>query len=236
MPDFDNSDPGAPQGASAALAVVRAAQAKIEADRAKRAEQNRADNEHRRQVRRRLKDDAAGLTPEIKAERKKRQEADASKRYRANRASKRLAAKAALPVRPAQPPMTKMELALALAPLNRWLSQPGRAQRMIAHTGSRKRYFLAGAVLLRLRRELGIDPAPAAFAAALANQAKIEISRIDAAHLLRQLLKIERATGRWSETMTASDETMTASDETMTASDETIIHGISGDATGRRYA
>ena len=220
-----NGDQKLVQDLSEVKSVIKDRIAKVKQERLDKEEQRKSELENERIARKRRKDEAAGLTPEAKLARKREQEAQAAKRYRANRATERAAAKVAEPPRVVPEPLPKEILTEATARLMGWLRLSGRRQRQILAKGGsdgQRRYMLAQRILIKMRHELGADPQPKAFADRLHELDLLAVTPNSAGYLLRQLAEIEREIGPWVGSMTASSETMTGSRETMTHSRETM--------------
>lgn len=187
MPDFDNSDPGAPQGAAATLAVVRDA-------KAKRASAPKAESERRRETRKRLKDEAASLTAGMRAKHKTESARLRKQKSRMNLEAGIAATLADLPA----PLIDRQSLEYELEAFLRHLSRPGH------HQGADRRIeakqpgvtMLCREIQLLMRAERGgREPTHAAFAKRLSMETDQPWSTGQARRALERLQRLEERGG-----------------------------------------
>lgn len=191
MPDLNTDEPAAPQGLAETMAVVRATKVSME-------EARKAEQERRRQTRKRIKHENAGLTSELKAQRMRE---NAKLRKRISRA--RLAAEVAslvagISIAPAE--IDRESLEYERVSFVRWLARQGQVQGAVRrlealHPGEvmRSREIL---LLMRAEQE-GCDPSHAAFADRLMQKTGRAWSRDQARRRLELLLRLEEPGGPW---------------------------------------
>ncbi|MEN3210820.1 hypothetical protein PUR23_12380 [Methylorubrum populi] len=194
MPDFDNNDPGVPQGLAGTMAVIRDRKAKVAADKEERDRQRHADNELLRQARKIRKDKAAGLTAEMKAKQKTESARLRKQKSRASLAADIVATLADLPPED----IDRQSLEYEREAFQRYLARPGH------HQGADRRIeaerpgvtMLCREIQLLMRAERGGgEPTHSAFAERLSKATDQPWSKDQARRMLERLQRLEERGG-----------------------------------------
>lgn len=185
MPDLNTNEPAEPQGLAETMAVVRAAKTAM-------ADARKAEQEHRRQTRKRLKGEAAGLTEQVRRDRKTEK---AKLRKRASRAS--LAASVAADLADMPPAVIdRKSFDYERIAFEKWLSQPGRGAVRRIESERPGEIMKSRELHLLLREEGGgREPTHALFAARLPDFTGRSWSVDQGRRRLEMLLRFEERGG-----------------------------------------
>lgn len=190
MPDLDNNDPAAPQALAENMAVLREA-------KANRALAPKVEAERRREIRKRLKDEAAGLTAAMKAAQKKESARLRKQKSRAKLAGDIAATLADLPPEPAVA-LDRQSLEYDRAALDKFLARPGHVPGAVRRLEARRpgETMLCREHLLLMRTAGGgIEPTHAAFAERLSSVTDRPWSRDQARRALELQRRLEERGG-----------------------------------------